>query len=200
MKECTQEQLDWLLDKRWIRLGSFNFGNCIIKFAANIVKDDIYLIGDYNQAPFGYECDENGKMPSFSYDSFTYMLAPTVRERVATPIRKRLTTTTDVYDIVAKNANSRYMRQAEAALAFLVFSTQEEFVGTDLTDTEEGSHILSESFIVEPDSNLDSWKPLPPFDEQDDAPDVSQDNERKQTGNNNRKHLILQFRAKDERP
>ncbi len=196
MKECTKEQLDWILEKHWIRLGTFEFGKCSIKFAANIVKDAIYLTEDYNQIPFGYEYDENGKVQSFSYDNIIYMLSHAIREKVTAPITKRLTTTTAVYDVVAKNADSRALRQTEAALAFLVFSTLKDFAGEDLTDTETGSHILPDSLIVEPDTNPDLREPSSPDGEQEGAPDASQNNGIEPKADKSRKNLILQFRAK----
>lgn len=112
-----------------------------------------------DQMAFGYECDENGKIKTFSYDSLTYMLSQAMREKVTAPIKKPLTTTKAIYDIVVKNADLRSTRQTEVALAAFIFSTLEEFVGVDLPDTEEGSHLLPKPLTIDPDSNLDSQEP-----------------------------------------
>jgi len=154
MKECTKEQLDMMLNKSWIRLGTFQFNNRTIDFAMNIVKEDVYLFEGINEIRFGYALYKGGILKTFVYDGLTYTHSRVMIEKKITPIRKRLTTTLAVFGVVDQNENVRFIRQAEAALALLAFSAIEDLVGEDLMDTEHGSHILPESLIVEPDFDL----------------------------------------------
>lgn len=152
MKECSQEELEYVLGKRWIREGVFTFNKAIINFAYNIVRDEIYLVDEASETHFGYEVDEQGNIPSFIFNSRIYTLSRIIFQKNVTPIKQRLTTTTAIFEVVGENEDLRYWKRTEAALAHLAFSIMEEFVGEDLTDLEEGSHILSEDHIVEPDS------------------------------------------------
>lgn len=195
MIECTQENLDLLLDKRWIRLGSFKFFNCTTAFAMNIVKDDVYLVMGLDDTRFGYDMDEDGKIQSFIFENKRYTLSENLKKQLTTPIKERLATTTAIFDIVAQNADVRWIRQTEAALAFLAFNSLDDMIGEDLTDPDEGTHFLLECSIVEPDSSLESDQPSLESNELESVSDSNHAREKNPASEKSGKTRILQFRS-----
>ena len=157
MKQCHQAQLDWMLDKRRIWLGKFEYGRGIIHFAFNNIREDCYFNDSFEENySFGYEIDKENIIRAFVYESISYRLSTDMRVKARTPVTKRLTTTMDVMNIIKNNELLRDSIQMESALSYLAFSlSMKNLIDEDLEDLKDGTHLLPEDLIVEPDLSVD---------------------------------------------
>ena len=161
VKQCSQQQLDFILNKRRVWIGKLEYSTGIYHFAFNYLREECYMSYDIDEnVEYGYEIVESNILRGFIYKNIVYELAAERRKKTRTPIQKNLTTVMDTADIMKRNDELREIVQLESAIATFCFFMNRDAMENVGVDEEHGSHILSSELIVEPDegdlSNIDA--------------------------------------------